>query len=373
MNNSVSLLYRPGFKKAGPENIKGLLQEMLQEDLNVDKILDSLFRRGKCKKKEALLDTLMDWETDTENIEYRLDIMEEVFKKPGILKRILEVIAHTEAFAGDRRVVVSYHRANSFRQIKSGAEHLLLYLETLEMLARALGSKGQYESEGLQNLAQYAIGYVTSEDYKQLQAILQMIQAGGSSLFNLKLSVRRSLNFQLRTATLVEINHETLYQPGIAESNSVLDGLFRRNRGKPNESFITEPKFIGQRCVGEAAEKSLYHLGGYISGISSALARFFIRLEKEIYFYVAAVELLQVLEDAGLPLCRPQIAPYKEKQFSATGVYDLSFAFYLIPRKEFSPENIVRNKVAMNDEQGQIFVVTGPNQGERLPISGRWA
>lgn len=146
MNNSVSLLYRPGFKKAGPENIKGLLQEMLQEDLNVDKILDSLFRRGKCKKKEALLDTLMDWETDTENIEYRLDIMEEVFKKPGILKRILEVIAHTEAFAGDRRVVVSYHRANSFRQIKSGAEHLLLYLETLEMLARALGSKGQYES-----------------------------------------------------------------------------------------------------------------------------------------------------------------------------------------------------------------------------------
>ena len=24
----------------------------------------------------------------------------------------------------------------------------------------------------------------------------------------------------------------------------------------------------------------------------------------------------------------------------------------------------------MNDEQGQIFVVTGPNQGERLPISG---
>lgn len=51
------------------------------------------------------------------------------------------------------------------------------------------------------------------------------------------------------------------------------------------------------------------------------------------------------------------------KQFEASGVYDLSFALYMAAKEGFSPDSIVKNEVQMNSSKGQIFIVTGPNQG----------
>lgn len=113
----------------------------------------------------------------------------------------------------------------------------------------------------------------------------------------------------------------------------------------------------------ELAEKTLLHLGGVVSSITSALMRFFTNLETEMLFYQGAVELIQTLEKLGLPMCRPQFVSCESKQFAASGIYDLSFAHHLAARAGYSSDVIVKNDVQMNSKQGQIFIVTGPNQG----------
>lgn len=363
MNHSVSLLYKTGIKDERQVNTSKHFQEALQEDLNLDKILDFVFQDEKCKKKATLLNVIMDMETDISNINYRLDITEELLEKPYFSSRILEITSQARLLSGDRKIIVSYRRTNPFKQLKSGAELLLNYLELFQMLSEVLEDQDSYRAEGLQNLAKYVIGYVTSSDYQELRTILQQLRKSRDDSFNFKLSLTRDLNYRLRQAVFIELDNEIPYQLDFKEKRSILGGLFGRHREDSNELVIADPRFLGQRCVIEVIEKSFQHLGGIVSSITSALTRFFSNLEKEMLFYKAIVEMIQTLDKLGLQTCRPQFCSHKSKQFQAAGIYDMSFALHLATKEEFSTEIIVKNQIYMNNEHGQIFIVTGPNQG----------
>lgn len=74
----------------------------------------------------------------------------------------------------------------------------------------------------------------------------------------------------------------------------------------------------------------------------------------ELPFYLGAVRLIQQLRQAGLPICKPELAPVDERRCELEAAYNINLAL------RHTDTTIVTNDV---DNTGCIFIVTGPNQG----------
>jgi DNA mismatch repair ATPase MutS len=95
-------------------------------------------------------------------------------------------------------------------------------------------------------------------------------------------------------------------------------------------------------------------------------------LGAELAFYLGAARLVEHLRAAGLPVCRPEIAPVEERACAIEGAYNVNLALRLIARE---PKRIpdLRRAVITNDvtfgPEGRIFVLTGPNQGGKTTFT----
>src|SRR5690606_8954324 len=83
-------------------------------------------------------------------------------------------------------------------------------------------------------------------------------------------------------------------------------------------------------------------------------------LHADLAFYVGAVRLIERLRAAGLPVCRPEIAPVDERACQIADAYNLTLALRALA--EDSADRIVTNDIRF-DDAGRIFILTGPNQG----------
>jgi hypothetical protein len=97
-------------------------------------------------------------------------------------------------------------------------------------------------------------------------------------------------------------------------------------------------------------------------------ALFLTQLEGEIAFYMGATRLVQRLRAAGLPLCRPEVAPTEQRVCQVSELYNLNLALRMIDRQPINQLNAnLREHVVVNeatfDDDGRIFILTGPNQG----------
>jgi DNA mismatch repair protein MutS len=98
----------------------------------------------------------------------------------------------------------------------------------------------------------------------------------------------------------------------------------------------------------------------YVSVDSSLLTG----LKGEIEFYLGGLGMVERLQKAGLPVCRPAIAPMEERVSEIRQSYNVNLALKMIA--DGNPADpagaIVKNDVCFNG-QGRIIILTGPNRG----------
>jgi DNA mismatch repair protein MutS len=120
-------------------------------------------------------------------------------------------------------------------------------------------------------------------------------------------------------------------------------------------------------------------------------SRFLVDLRPDIIFYVHALALVERVNQAGLPWCRPEIAPAAERICRVSSAYNVQLAIKGLAHNSDRPlpQRVVTNDIDLG-ENGRIAILTGPNQGGKttymqsvglvqvlaqlgLPVPGTWA
>ena len=133
---------------------------------------------------------------------------------------------------------------------------------------------------------------------------------------------------------------------------------FRKGQSD-NQQMALQNAFNG--AIGDVFRSSVRSWKKVIQHYVLENTDFLIRMMPEIEFVTKATELLVKLKERGCPLCHPEIRPISEKAFDAKGLCNP-----IVAMKLDTP--VVPNDFVF-DEQGMIYVLTGPNRGGKSVIT----
>ncbi len=145
-----------------------------------------------------------------------------------------------------------------------------------------------------------------------------------------------------------------------AEIDAAFD-RFKQGDDAADRSVRREPRFdIVQAAildgVGQLFPELFTDLGTFQAATVAFADPAVLRFARELRFFLAYLDIVQPVRDAGLPVCIPALS--ESAAFTAEGVFDLAMALRLVAAG--SP--VVGNDIALIGTE-RILVVTGPNQG----------
>ena len=318
--------------------------------------------------------------TDTETICYRQDILADLVDNHTLaayLERLLPEISTLER----ERFIAPSDRKTPLHEIVWRIGQLETYVTCIDGLNEAFQEKRiSLRASGLQHLSDFVVKIAATPLYQRLKSELPDLLENVRGIASVTIGV--NLDNQLRpvAATLVAIHSERF----TAASPSLFSRLFG-----PPES-VENSKGIGPLHSIERGASAMGHPAGLdVSNpllvplfndldqvlkrasrpVANALQRYarintqiLGQLRAELAFYLGAVRLIGRMESAGLPMCRPTIAPPDARAFQIDQLYNLNLALRAASGNNKDHHPIVTNNVDFG-EGGRVFVLTGPNQG----------
>lgn len=324
------------------------------------------------------LDYLMDLKTcdfgsfytcDPEVILYRQDTFGDMIENPELSHILLKMIPLLNDITELRRM--SSDSAASTEAYLYSITEVELYTSLLDLLRdNLIPLAPKFKSTAFRRFAERINTLTGSEYYKNLNDQLKELTSRVREIKSVTIGVNFDSQLRASRAGVLSINNEYF------KSGELLDKMLRLDF-KNDEMTCIAPLIPFKKGQSDNQQNALANaFNGAINDVFRQSIRswkkviqhyvlentdFLIRLMPEIEFVTKATELLMRLKERGCPLCHPVIKPMSEKAFDAEGLCNP-----IVAMKLDAP--VVPNDFRF-DEDGMIYVLTGPNRGGKSVIT----
>lgn len=306
--------------------------------------------------------------TDPEIIEYRLEVFSDMLENPEIGQTLVSVVPILGDIVELRRLEADGGSTESYLLSISEIE---LYISCIDRLQEGFSSfSDRIKSRAFKAFAERIAELSESDYYKELNSKLDELTKRVREIKSVTVGV--NLDAQLRPvdAGVLSIN------PEYFKSGDVIEKILRMNFKDDEYTCIASLVPFGKNqsenqqmalsyafnsAINEVYKSSLRSWKKIVRSYVLENTDFIINLLPEMEFIVNGTKLLRRLRERGLSLCRPELAPMDERAFDALGLYNPQVALKV-------EDEIVTNDVTF-DENGMIYVLTGPNRGGKSVIT----
>lgn len=376
MNYGVSLLWPDPLNRRTPSSD----DTAHTADLNLEALTDILSIEG--RYRQSVQHVLARPVTDPVVLNYRLDVIEDLLRTP-------DLIAAFEEALGIITVLESYlmqpqWEQTELRKVAWRLSELENYVNCVEYLNSALSGCGSALRSSALCALRDLVGTMAADpifsDLKaELPAMLEQIRGIKS------ITIGINLDSQLRPveATLLSIHTSRFTGESLSffnrllghESRSSNEGVGPLHKARSRSTTLGEynvrlphsdnpllhPLF---KDLAEVMDQVCQPIAQALRKFVRVNGRLLVVLQEEIAFFLGAIRLIRHINECGLPMCRPEIAPQEARVCRITGLYNLNLALRMAPlyRARDLRHDMVTNEVNFGDE-GRVFILTGPNRG----------
>lgn len=320
-------------------------------DLHLDQVEQSLREKGAPHDLGAIFTTSL---LDADAVEYRQDVFSDLAQQ--------DVMGAIRSFslAMDARLEIVEevrHSHHHLQQQSLSLEVIKAYCDATSTLAATLGSI-TLTSRALRGLRRTLISLVNSEPFTTAEETVAALRQETAA-------VRCTVRFRGPRVTVTRFD-------GQADRGADVRSAFARFRqGVPGTSAGTEAGSLrlsgveSQILMGVAAlHPELFaaraaFVAQHGEHVDPAVGRF----HAEVQFYLAWLELIRPLRDAGLPFCLPRVERVAGA-VTVEGGFDLALAMSSVA----AGRSVVGNDFALSGSE-RMLVVTGPNNGGKTTFA----
>lgn len=368
-----SLLWPDGTRSAGQDAPR--LSPGAQRDLNLTEIAEAV--AGSHCRAADIQGLLLALNTDPDVIRYRQDILEDLLNAPELEASIEAFLPQANALG--RYVYFPSREQSPLHEVTWRIGQLELYVECVECLhAITADARGQLRSAGLRRLADEVAAVRAGAVYQNLARELPDLAAQVRGVGSVTLGVNLDDHLRPVEATLLAVNAERFR----GAASSLLGRLF--GRALPSDEWEgiarlhSAPRATGPlsalgldnpllaplfRDLADVLKQATKPVAAALERYQQVNVGFLSDLRVELAFYLGAARLIRRLQEAGLPMCKPALAPVEERVTAVKDAYNLYLALRLCPPGGGgTASEVVTNDVRLDDE-GRILILTGPNRG----------
>jgi DNA mismatch repair ATPase MutS len=373
---NFSLLYPPG--SAMKENQADPAIDLeAQHDLGVD-FITAAFTADKEKQVE-IRETICLLNQDPEVIRYRQDILEDLLAHTILVERLESLFPVIDSL-----VQYSYRAeqgAESLQEVIWRMGELQNVLDCIYGLDDIFASlDDELKSKGLRMLQDVVRAVRSNTTIQHLAKELPEIMKTLRACVSITIGVNLDSSLRPVQAVLLSVHDKPFTdqsllnklfgfqnnQEGIAPLHSVPQRAVPGHYAFPISSELgwavnpmMVPLFADLSIV---LKKTTEPIAKRLRQYSEIQGRMFITLRHDLLFYLGAVRFIRSLQQHGLPVCRPDIAPLEERLCLVRDSYNTNLALRSITQSRDFPDGVVTNDVSIGPE-GRILILTGPNQG----------
>ena len=320
-------------------------------DLNLDQIVAAV--AGDREERDLITATLFGHLPDPDAVRYRQEVFRDLADP--------DLFGEVQRFAALMRGVHDHLRQLPQMRYRYQREGWLLdaaasYCDAVQSLASCLAA-APISSRALRAFREYLAAYVASTGFA---ALVRDTRDRKEALSAVRYTTRiRGMRVEVsRYAGEADFSDAVLATFGRFQQSATRDYRISY-RTWPGMNHVTAQI---TELVARLFPAEFTALGEYWRQHSGFLDDGIRRADAELQFYLAYLDHIRPLREAGLPFCYPEVSASKEVR--AAGTFDLALAHKLVAERK----PVVTNDFQLEGRE-RVIVVTGPNQGGKTTFA----
>jgi len=376
--HAPSLLWPPGADRAAAR-----LPDSAAADLGLDHLSAAVAREvGYARSIREILHALS---TDPAVIAYRQAVLAELLDNPDLAQRLAALLPEIGALDGF--VYAARPGQSPLHEVAWRVSQLEAWVACVQGLHAALDAAPALRAEGLRLLRATVGGWARDPSFQRLAAELPALLDAMRRIASVTIGV--NLDDQLRPveATLLAVNRQKFRGPsasllrslfGANGEDSTWEGIAPLHSARPSSTLrpaergldldnpLLQPLF---RDLAQVLKQTARPVAAALQRYAHLNLRAFEGLGGELAFYLGAARLIERVRAAGLPFCRPEIAPTEARVCEVENSYNVNLALRLLAAGTADLGAAVVTNALHFGEEGRVFVLTGPNQGGKTTFT----